>query len=191
VGLGAGAFAVHGRRGDRIRFYELNPDVLRIAKTYFTFLTNSQAQLEDVVLGDGRLALQQEAPQEFDLLLLDAFTGDSVPTHLLTDEAMIIYERHLKLDGVLVFNISNMHLDLRPVLQAAAEKHGWTAVAAPPRFVKASEGKLPSAWMILTKNKEFLQKPAIKEMIESEYNTVKPSPRLWTDDHSSILPILR
>lgn len=189
VGLGAGAFAVHGRTGDTIRFYELNPEVLRIANGYFTFLTNSAAKV-NVVLGDGRLSLQNEPTQQFDLLLLDAFTGDSVPSHLLTDEAMNIYERQVKPDGVIVFNISNLHLDLRPVLQAVAAKHGFTAVAAPPKYVDPREGKLPSVWMILSKNQEFLNRPAILEMARSPFSYDKPAPILWTDDHSSILPIL-
>lgn len=190
IGLGAGAFAVHGQPGDHITFYELNPEVLRVAQTYFTFLTNSAARV-DVILGDARLAMKSERPQAFDLLVVDAFTGDSIPTHLLTEEAIGVYLHHLKRGGVMVFNISNMHLDLRPVLRADAEKFGLTAVVAPAKFVKPTEGKLASVGMILTDNQDFLRQPAIVEMMKSEFNTVAPKPLLWSDDQSSILPLLR
>lgn len=189
LGLGAGTVAAYGQAGDRIRYYEINPDVLRIAQTYFTYLTNSSAQV-DVVLGDGRLSLEREPEQCYDLLLLDAFAGDSVPMHLLTDEAMRIYKRHVKPDGVIVFNISNMHLDLEPVVRALAEKYGLTAILALPGLVSPSEGKLPSVWMVLSNNREFLNRPAIMQMINSSVATPKRQPLLWTDDYSSILPIL-
>jgi hypothetical protein len=188
LGLGAGTVATYGQAGDRIRYYEINPDVLQIARTHFTYLTNSAAQVE-VILGDGRLSLEREADQHFDLLLLDAFAGDSVPMHLLTDEAMRIYRRHVKPDGVIVFNISNMHLDLEPVVRALADKYGLRAVLAPPRLVDPREGKLPSVWMVLSAKREFFERPGMAQL-KTATGASRP-PLLWTDDYSSILPILR
>jgi hypothetical protein len=189
LGLGAGTVASYGQPGDRIRYYEINPDVVRVAQSHFTYLSNSAAKLE-VVLGDGRLSLEREADQQFDLLLLDAFAGDSVPTHLLTDEAMRIYRRHIKPEGVIVFNISNMHLDLEPVVRALAEKHGLMAMLAPPRLVDPREGKLPSVWMVLSSQPAFFSRPAMAAL-KSAANPSTRRPLLWTDDYSSILPILR
>jgi hypothetical protein len=189
LGLGAGTVATYGQPGDRIRYYEINPDVLRIAQSHFTYLTNSAAQVQ-VVLGDGRLSLEREADQGFDLLLLDAFAGDSVPMHLLTEEAMRIYRRHVKAGGVIVFNISNMHLDLEPVVRALAEKHGLVAVLAPPRLVDPREGKLPSVWMVLSASPGFFVSPSMAQLKSLANPSAKP-PLLWTDDYSSILPILR
>jgi spermidine synthase len=189
VGLGAGTLATYARTGDHLRFYEINPDVVRIAQTYFTFLTNCPARV-DVILGDGRLSLEREPSQSFDLLLLDAFAGDSVPLHLLTDQAMQTYLRHLKPDGVIVFNISNNHVDLQPVLHALADKHGLTAVLAPPRFVDPRQGKLASMWMVLSASREFLSQPEVAALRDSTDFVSSRQPLLWTDDYSSILPVL-
>jgi hypothetical protein len=189
VGLGAGTLATYARKGDYLRFYEINPDVARIAQTHFTFLTNCPGRVE-VILGDGRLSLEREPGNNFDLLLLDAFAGDSVPLHLLTDEALRTYLRHLKPDGVIMFNISNNHVDLQPVLRALADKHGLTAVLAPPRRVDPREGKLASMWMMLTANPEFLKQPEVADLMRSSEFISSRRPLLWTDDYSSILPIL-
>jgi SAM-dependent methyltransferase len=189
VGLGAGTLAAYARAGDHLRFYEINPDVVRIAQTHFTFLTNCPARV-DVILGDGRLSLEREPGQSFDLLVLDAFAGDSIPLHLLTDQAMGSYRRLLKPEGVLAFHISNSHLDLQPVLRALADKHGLTAVLAPPRRVDPREGKLLSMWMLLSANREFLNHPEIAALLRSTDFVSPRQPLLWTDDYSSILPIL-
>ena len=189
VGLGAGTLAAYARPGDHLRYYEINPDVLRIAKTYFTFLTDCPGRV-DVILGDGRLSLEREPCQHFDFLLLDAFAGDSVPLHLLTDQAMQTYLRHLEPDGVIAFNISNNHVDLQPVIRALAEKHGLTAVLAPPRFVDPREGKLASMWMLLSANRDFLNQPEVAALMRSSDFVSSRRPILWTDDYSSILPIL-
>jgi len=189
VGLGAGTLATYARAGDYLRFYEINPDVIRIAQTYFTFLTNCPARL-DLVPGDGRLSLEHEPCQNFDLLLLDAFAGDSVPLHLLTDQAMQIYCRHLRPGGVIVFNISNSHVDLQPVIRALADQHGLTAVLVPPAMVDPREGKLASMWMLLTANPEFLRHPEVAALMRSTAFVSSRPPLLWTDDYSSILPIL-
>jgi hypothetical protein len=187
IGLGAGTIASYGRPGDRIRYYELNPLVLELAQGWFTFLTNSAAKVE-VALGDGRLSLEREPPQNYDLFVLDAFAGDSIPVHLLTDESMQSYRKHLKLTGIMAFHVSNSHLDLIPVVWGLAEKHGLTAVVVPPKPLDPREGKLPSLWILLSASHDFCDHPAIANLLRGFRPPQKPI--LWTDDYSSILPIL-
>src|SRR5205807_5602010 len=119
VGLGAGTLAAYGRTGDVFRFYDINSDVVELARSEFTFLKDSRAKVE-VALGDARLSLEREPAQNFDVLALDAFSSDAIPVHLLTVEAFKTYLRHLKPDGVLAVHISNRYLDLVPVVQQAA-----------------------------------------------------------------------
>ncbi len=127
VGLGAGTLAAYGRAGDAMRIYEINEQVLALARSDFTFLSDSAATITPV-LGDGRLMLERDAPQHFDLLAIDAFSGDSIPAHLLTLEAMQTYFAQIKPDGVLAFHITNRYLDLQPVMAAAAQHYGKTAL---------------------------------------------------------------
>ncbi|MBV9675012.1 MAG: fused MFS/spermidine synthase [Acidobacteriaceae bacterium] len=126
IGLGAGTLAAYGRSGDTLRFYELNPLVMNIAHRQFTYLADCPAHI-DVVPGDARLTMSQEEPQHFDILVVDAFSGDAIPVHLLTREAFFIYWRHLKPDGVLVVHISNLYLNLAPVVRLAADEAGKLA----------------------------------------------------------------
>ena len=112
LGLGCGTLAAYGRPGDTLRIYEINPLVLDIARREFTYLRDTPARVE-VALGDGRLVLESEPSQQFDLLVMDAFSGDSVPVHLITREAFRTYFRHLKPGGILAVNITNTYLDLR------------------------------------------------------------------------------
>jgi hypothetical protein len=186
IGLGAGTGATYGRSGDHIRYYELNRNVVSIARSEFTFLSRSAAQV-DVILGDGRLSLARDTNQ-FDLFVLDAFAGDSIPMHLLTEEAMHIYMQHLKPEGVIAFHISNSHLDLEPVVRALADKCGLTAALVPPGFLDPREGKLASIWMLVSGSRAFFNQPGIAQLS----TTLPPGrhPILWTDDYSSILPIL-
>jgi hypothetical protein len=130
VGLGAGTIAAYGKPGDSIRFYEINPDVIRIATsgTYFTYLKDCRAQVE-VIPGDGRLSLERELnrgePQKFDVLALDAFSGDAVPVHVLTEEAFQIYLKHLSgPQAIIAINITNTYLDLRPIVLRLANRFG-------------------------------------------------------------------
>jgi spermidine synthase len=117
----------YARQGDTFRFYEIDPQVLDLAKREFTFLTDSPATAQ-VVLGDGRLSLEREASQQFDVLAMGTFSGDSIPMHLLTREAIAIYLRHLKPGGVLVFQATNRFIDIGPVVAGLAQEHGLTAV---------------------------------------------------------------
>lgn len=187
IGLGAGTLAAYSRVGDSYTFYEINPLVVQIAKEQFTFLKDSPARI-DIVLGDARLSLEREPPQGFDVLVVDAFSGDSIPVHLLTLEAFALYFRHLKSDGVLAVHISNRYLDLRPVVEAAAEKLGKQAVLAHQEIAREA-GTYPSTWVIIGSAKGFLG----HEKIEGAGEILKPSSNdvLWTDNYSSLFKILR
>lgn len=183
VGLGAGTTAVYGRDGDEFRFYEINPEVLRLAKTYFSFLSDCPAKV-DVVLGDARLQLEQEPPQSYDILVLDAFSGDGVPVHLLTSEAFDVYRRHLKPDGVIAAHVSNRHLDLRPVLQAQAERLGQQAFTIVKH--RDANGANHNAWVLLSSNAELLANDELrKRHVRDDGRKV-----LWTDARSDLMAIL-
>ena len=125
VGLGVGTIATYARPGDTIRFYEINADVKRIAGGHFQLLARLPWPARHFVLGDARLSLEQESPQNFDVLVLDAFSGDAMPAHLLTREAFEIYRRHLEADGMMAVHISNRYLDLEPVVAGLAEQFGY------------------------------------------------------------------
>ena len=124
VGLGVGTLSAYGRAGDVVRFYELDPDVLALAKTQFSYLSSSPAAIE-FVIGDARLSMEREllsgALQRYDVLAIDAFSSDSIPVHLITSEATALFFQHLKPDGILAFHISNRFLDLKPVLANIAQ----------------------------------------------------------------------
>ena len=189
IGLGVGTIGAYGAPGDRFRFYEINSEVERVGRSLFSYITNSQAEIS-IVIGDGRMSLQREASQQFDLLILDAFSGDSIPTHLLTLEAMDTYIRHLKPDGIVAFHISNSHLDLEPVVRAMAEKHGLTSVLLPAAQTDISQGKLPSVWMLLTADEMMLNRPLVTQLRQAyELETASTIP--WTDEHSSLYLIFR
>ena len=127
IGLGAGALAAYARKGDTFRFYEIDPQVAAVAMSEFSFLEDSPAQTE-IILGDGRLSLERESPQAYDVLAIDAFSGDSIPMHLLTREAMETYLKHLKPDGVIVFQATNRFVDIAPVVERVAAEFGLASV---------------------------------------------------------------
>ncbi len=192
LGLGIGTMAAYGQTGDYFRFYENNPEVLRLARDprYFHYLEDSKAQVE-VVLGDGRLSLEEELRrhplQQFDLLALDAFSSDAVPVHLLTREAFAVYLEHLAPEGILAVNISNRSLDLRPVVLKLAE-HYRLAVAFIPKD-NPEPYSLPSHWMLLARRAEVLGAPAIQAATWEVGKT--PEVRLWTDDYSNLFEVLK
>jgi hypothetical protein len=187
VGLGIGTLATYGREGDYLRIYEINPEVARFAAAHFTYLEDCPATV-DVVLGDGRLSLERERPQGFDVLILDAFISDALPVHLLTREAFEIYLGHLAPHGVIAVNISSRHFTLEPVLWNVAE-HFDLAIAR----ISNPDGPrmaFDAVWMVLTRDREFLAAPEIARVADTE-----PAPhdhlRLWTDDYSSPFSIMR
>jgi hypothetical protein len=184
VGLGVGTIAAYANAGQSIRFYEINEQVEELAEKYFSFLKDSPGET-NIVLGDARLSLEREPPQNFHVFVLDAFSGDAVPAHLLTKEAFAIYLRHLRPDGVIAVNVTNRHLNLAPVVTAVAQEYHLT----PIRIFTEPNGKelaYRADWLLLTKNAEFIAstKPAPPP-------DARPSaPLLWTDHYSNLFQIL-
>jgi hypothetical protein len=186
VGLGAGTIAAYGRPGDLYRFYEINPLVIDMARRYFTFIDDSEATIE-MVLGDARLSLERQSPQQYDVLVLDAFSGDTIPVHLLTREAMEIYLRQIAEDGVIAVHISNRHVNLIPVVIELAEHFDLPSVLI--RQAQADRFRsTPSDWMLLTRNQAFLELDAIRSA--SSYPERWPAFPLWTDQYNNLLRIL-
>jgi hypothetical protein len=185
IGLGAGSIAVYGDGGDVYRFYDINPAVVGIAKTWFSYLKDCPCKVE-IALGDARLSLEREAPQDFDVLAVDAFSGDSIPVHLITVEAFTEYLRHLKPEGVIVFHVSNRFLDLKPVLLAISEKHRLEYAYL---HDSGESGGTTSDWVVITRHKPFILKPAIVEATEP----VAPRPDwgLWTDDYNNLIQVFK
>jgi hypothetical protein len=173
IGLGAGTLAAYGRAGDRYRFYEINPDVLTVAQRDFSFLRDSEASITNVI-GDARLRLAEEPSQQFDLLVIDAFSSDSIPLHLLTSECADIYRRHLKPNGKLLFHISNTTLNLDPVVSAIGERLGWR-VTRVNSGGDAAQGIAAATWMVLDSNLAYEARPTLA----------------WTDQFASLWPIFK
>ncbi len=187
VGLGVGTLAAYGNAGDAFRFYEINPEVERLARTFFTFLRDTPATVR-IVPGDARLSLTAEPPEHYDVLVIDAFSGDAIPVHLLTREAMRVYLRHLDSGGVLAFHVSNQHLDLAPVVGMLAEDAGMHAVQINSQSNKA-RGEFAADWVLVTTN------PAIylnEDVVNASVPIAQISGlRLWTDNDNSLLPLLK
>ena len=190
VGLGVGTLAAYGRQGDYFRMYEINPDVISIAKQYFTFLADSSAE-QTIVTGDARLSLEFEPPQDFDILILDAFSGDAIPVHLLTREAMEVYLKHLRPDGVLACHISNLHFNLRPVIAGLAKELGLTY-----RFVgnaaDINTAARPAVWAFLAHTPEQLARldSASVSTLAEQPNQHVGRPITWTDARSNLLEVI-
>ena len=185
IGLGTGTLLGYGRAGDSYRLYEIDPLVVEIAQKNFSFLSGTPAATE-IVLGDARLQLEREPDQLFDVLAVDAFSGDSVPVHLLTLEAFAQYFRHLKPDGILAVHISNRFLDLRPVVKSAAD-HFKREVRLIDAESEPEKMVLRSRWMLLSQDPELFEEPDFDDAIEVEN---KRGFKAWKDDYSSILSIL-
>jgi spermidine synthase len=187
IGLGTGTVAVYGTARDTIRFYEINRAVEDIARSYFTYLADSPAYME-LVRGDARVSLAAEPPQRYDVLIVDAFSGDAIPAHLMTAQALDIYRRHLAPGGIIAFHVSNTFVSLAPVVGQLARHAGMQAV----RVVSAEDlalQVLDAEWVLVTSNAEFLANPAVmraRRPIEEPAGL-----RLWTDDYSSLLPIIQ
>jgi len=185
LGLGVGTLVAYGRAGDVYRLYEIDPLVIELAQEKFTYLSDTEAKLE-IVLGDGRLQLEREPSQQFDVLVMDAFSGDSVPVHLLTLEAFAIYFKHLKTDGVLAMNVTNAFLDLVPVLKRAADHHGKNI-----RLLEHPGDQdlaFASRWVVITGSKDFFDQTSLQSMREVD---APPDFAAWRDDYSSLLAVLK
>lgn len=194
LGLGIGIMAAYTKPGDTLRFYEINPDVIRLAEGengYFSYLKNAAARVQ-IIPGDARISLEQELaagqPQHFDLLVLDTFNSDSIPVHLLTRQAFEIYLQHLKPDGILALHISNNYLDLRPVVYKLADEFhlGSTLIQTPAE----GDRTFLSIWMLVTRDQAFLDQPAIASHASPRAVDTGQF-RLWTDDYSNLFQVLR
>jgi len=186
IGLGAGTIAAYGQPGDRIRFYEINPAVVPIAQNVFTYIRESGGAVT-IVGGDARTELTREPPQQFDVLAVDAFTGDAIPLHLLTTEALALYRKHLARGGIIAFHISNQHVDLEPALALLAQSAGMKAM----RFSSAANDdrdEFGAYWVLLTDDAAFFAQPDVAAAGRAP--VFRPGLRLWTDDYSSLLPLL-
>jgi len=193
IGLGAGALAVYARKGDLFRFYEIDPQVAAVAVSEFSFLRDAPGQT-DIVLGDGRLSLEREAPQAYDVLAIDAFSGDSIPMHLLTREAMATYVRHLKPDGAIVFQATNRFVDIAPVVERLAAEFGYSAVMVsdhPDDALSSGHDYWSSNTdqIIVTRNKALLAAQPIRSA--SKALVSRNGFRVWTDDFYNLLHVLK
>jgi SAM-dependent methyltransferase len=189
IGLGAGTLTAYARPIDRYRIYDINPLVLKIANTQFTFLKDCMAPEHPVEMGDARLTLENEPVQKFDVLAVDAFSGDAIPVHLLTREAYRLYWKHLKPDGVLAVHVSNRYLTLAPVVALAAKEFGKTAKIVNFETDERNETEeTDSDWVLVTSRAGFFDNPDLKVG-----KNIAPIPglRMWTDDYSNLYRILR
>jgi hypothetical protein len=195
LGLGVGTLATYAQPGQQWTFYEIDPDVKRIASDpqYFDFLSNAKGSVS-VEIGDGRLKMQELPDRSLDLAVMDAFSSDSIPVHLITREAIALYQQKLKPNGVILVNITNRYLDLLPVVGAIARDlklvaiHRWDVKLSD---AERAIGKTPSHWVVIGRNQRdfaWLTTPA-----KSAWQVVAPQPanQLWTDNRSSLLSVMR
>ncbi|MGH9641324.1 MAG: spermidine synthase, partial [Terriglobales bacterium] len=195
IGLGAGTLAAYGRPGDSFRIYELNPAVVDIARNQFTYLKDSKARIE-LVVGDARLSLERELAQgafdrpeqRFDILSVDAFSGDAIPVHLLTREALAAYARVIAPAGIIAFHITNLYLDLAPVVGQIAHDAGFQAVQVAD-LTNVSRWMMPSVWVLLTRSTTLLHQPEINA--HSTSIVARSGIPVWTDQFSNLLQILK
>jgi hypothetical protein len=196
LGLGIGTLAAYAQPGDSYRFYEINPDVIALASGeggYFSFLADSQAEIT-IVPGDARIQLEEELTdgdqQQFDLLVMDAFSSDSVPVHLLTRQAFEVYLQHLAPQGMIAVNVTNRYLELAPVVWLAAEQFGLHIARFTTEAPSGNQAAFFSEWILLAPDAAILQAPEISETADLMEDFTTPI-ILWTDDYSNLFQILR
>ena len=187
IGLGAGTLATYGHSGDEFRFYEINSQVVDIAQALFFYLRESHAKILTTI-GDGRLSLEREHSPPFDAIVLDAFSGDAIPVHLLTREALALYLRHLTARGVIAFHVSNDFLDLAPIVEQLAADAGYEAVLV-HNHEDSDEAILAADWVLVTNNQAVLRNPAIT--VHARAIVSLPGLRLWTDDYNNLFSVLK
>ena len=188
VGLGVGTLAAWSRPGDAFRFYELDPAVARLSagtEPVFTYLRDAAGEVS-VALGDGRLVLEREPPQAYDVLVVDAFSSDAIPTHLLTREAFAAYLRHLAPGGVLAVHITNRYVDLKPVVRGAAVALGLEAEHV-PSFENGTGWS--SDWMLLARDRALLDEEVVSAATLPPQGRADEIP--WTDDWSNLFRVLK
>jgi len=185
IGLGAGTIAAYGRPGDVYRFYDINPLVIGIARSQFRFVPESKGKV-DVVLGDARLSMERESPQNYDILAVDAFSSDSIPVHLLTREAIALYFRHLQPGGVLAMHVSNKYLDLAPVVDVAARALGKHAMLIDSED-DDDNAVFAASWVVVSGRQSYFQFPLISAAATPITGGARL--RMWTDDYSNLFQI--
>jgi SAM-dependent methyltransferase len=185
IGLGTGTIAAYGRAGDVVKFYDINPQVIDIAKSEFTYLSGSKAKIE-IALGDARLVLEREPPQRFDVLAVDAFSSDAIPVHLLTKQAFEVYLRHLNPGGILAIHVTNRYLDLAPVVKDIADNLQLTA-----RHVQEdADGVMASTdWVLVTRDATELDREPIAGSAQDIASD--PSRRIWSDDFNNLFRAMK
>jgi hypothetical protein len=190
VGLGTGTTAAYGRPGDFFRFYDIDPGVAKFAREYFTYLGDSKAKTE-IVLGDARLSLEAESGELFDLLAIDAFSGDSIPTHLLTANAFEVYFSRLKPDGVLLVHTTNRYLDLPPVVKILADQRKLSSaiIENEPDDAQSARQQSDSDWVVIPRDARMLEVPAIAA--KAKQISPRAGVGLWTDDYNNLFRILK
>lgn len=192
IGMGSGALAAYGRDSDRFAFYEIDSMVDDIARdpSLFSFVTNSRADIATRI-GDGRLMLDRNSDEQYDLLILDAFSSDTVPMHLVTAEAVELYLDRISADGVLAFHISNRYFDLSPIISRLAEMYGLVGLIQTdhPTAELAASGKMMSTWVLLARSPDAME-PVADDPRWFPLDVVDPGP-LWTDEFSNLLGIFR
>jgi hypothetical protein len=194
IGLGAGTTAVYGGPGDVMRFFEINPEVVRLSDKYFTYRKDTKART-DVTLGDARISLERlrarNESQQFDVIVIDAFSSDAIPVHLLTREAFETFRFHLKRDGILAFHITSRYFDLRPVVRNLVEPGPAPQLEAhwfyDPGSVRDATDR--TDWVLITSNQQFLAHPDVRSKITPWPDPV-PKPIKWTDDYSNLVGVL-
>ena len=194
LGLGVGTLVAYARSGDEYRLYEINPVVVDLAQgqeNYFSFLKDSKANIT-IILGDARISLERELaegnPQDFDVLVLDTFSSDSIPVHLATKEAFALYLEHLAPDGIIAAHITNLHLDLQPVFWQLARYYDLSMVRI--NYDGDSKGGYVSHWILLSRDPTLLEIPAIQNP-SVDLNGYSTNIKLWTDDYSNLFQILK
>jgi len=188
IGLGTGTLAAVGQENDRVRFYEIDQNVIDFSNEYFTYIKDSKADV-DIVLGDARISLEKELhnnqSQKFDVLVLDAFSSDAIPIHLLTVEAFQVYWKHMKKDGVIIVHITNRYLDLHPVMVGISNKlglmHGNTRAAG-----RRIEGYNTAVWAILTKNQKLFEHEDVSSILTRKKHR---KATVWTDKNSNLFEV--
>jgi SAM-dependent methyltransferase len=190
IGLGTGTIAAYGRAGDVYKFYEIDPHVVSIARSQFTFLGDSGAKIE-IALGDARLTLEREPPQRFDVLAVDAFSSDAIPVHLITREALAVYLRNVADDGIVAFHVSNRFLQLIPVVARIAKENGARAVLIRDDPDDDEDTRRSRTdWVLVSKDPKALARPEIVSA-GAEPPEQRPEWRTWTDDYSNLVQILK
>jgi len=192
IGLGTGTLATYARPGDRFEFFEINAQVERFARRYFTYLADCRGSVR-VSLGDARVVLEsrrrRERPGRFDVLAVDAFSSDAIPVHLLTREAFELYRWHMAEDGILAVHVSNRHLDLEPIVWAHAQAMGWSALRISSSADDES-GLDHADWVLLTPSQFFMTDEVVREH-DDGWDGVAPAPSAWTDDYSNLFSSLK